>query len=144
MLRRIIFFVLLLGTLKPISGIAEPDLLISDAVIMQAPPGISVTAGLMTIENTGNRDITISAILSDRFQKLEIHKTEINDGMASMVEYKELLVPAGEKIELKHGGYHLMLYAPTQALEPGERIKLRLQTDAGEISIEAEVKKISM
>lgn len=92
--------------------------------IKQLPPVVPMRAGYVQIHNPGNSDAEIIAVQSESFQRVEIHETQMVDGMMKMVEQNTLPVPAKATVELKPGGKHLMLLDPLQAMQVGEQIKL--------------------
>ena len=51
-------------------------------------------------------------------------------------------VPAGGQVELKPGGYHVMLIGLMRDLSDGEKFPLTLQFEkGGEVTVEAEVRQ---
>lgn len=110
---------------------AETDLRISNAWIREAPPGSSVLAGYLSIENAGTAAVTISGISSDDFSAIEIHRTVIENGMARMLSIGQLDIPAGGSFVLEPGGYHLMLFNPGRALTTGDSVELLLHVKNG-------------
>ncbi len=123
-------------------GNAEESLSIIDPQVMLAPPGISVTAGLMSVRNNTETDIYIEKITAVNFKRVELHKTEITDGTARMIEQKNLKIPAKGILELSHGGYHMMLYAPDKGFAEGDIVSLSLYTSAGKFEFTAPVKRL--
>jgi hypothetical protein len=62
-------------------------------------------------------------------------------GMLGMRQIERLEIPAGGTVELKPGGYHLMLIDLNQELVAGETIELTLTFEkAGEVKVTAEVR----
>lgn len=120
---------------------AEAGLTITDARIMITPPGVSVTAGLMSVVNKTDRDIKIFAISAEGFERVEMHKTEVTDGVARMRQEHELIVPANAKLILENGGYHMMLYAPERSFSEGDSIAVSLSTSIGPITASVPVKR---
>lgn len=92
--------------------------------IPEAPPGASVMAGYMEIQNTSNKQIDIMTISSPSFKSIEIHQSREVDGFAKMLPQKKLSIPAKGKLILKSGSYHLMLIKPTQWLKHGDTATL--------------------
>ena len=123
---------------------AGPTIELINAAVMLAPPGVSVTAGFMTLENTGQKDIVIESITAKDFQRVEMHKTEVKDGMARMIQQQHLTIPAGGRLELSHGSYHMMLYAPARGFNESDSVQLTLHTDAGDFTINAPVKRLTL
>ncbi|MCB1756514.1 MAG: copper chaperone PCu(A)C [Gammaproteobacteria bacterium] len=146
-MRRLLIILLLASALFPLTGCADSQasaLSVVDAEVMLAPPGVSVTAALMTVKNDSDQSITIERIEAEDFEHVELHKTEVVDGTARMIAQKNLTIPAGGTLELAHGGYHLMLYAPARGFAEGDVVKLTLYTSAGRISVNAPVKRLSL
>ena len=101
----------------------------------------SRTAGYVTIVNRGpTRDALLSAT-ADVARSVELHETRSMSGMMMMEPVRKVDVAAGARVELKPGGYHLMLIGLTRALTPGESVTLTLQFEqAGAVTVRAEVR----
>ena len=98
---------------------------------MQDMSGMSgsgtTSAAYFVIVNQGSEADTLIGATSGVASKIEMHETHIINDVAEMLPVPRLEVPAGERIEFKPGGYHLMLEGLTQDLKVGETIKLTLQ-----------------
>ncbi len=72
--------------------------------------------------------------------KVEIHKTVVDErGVARMQPVDEICIEPGGYVELKHGGYHIMIM--NARLEEGSTITLKLYFDNGDtVTVEAPVK----
>ena len=123
------------------NALAESELTITDARIMITPPGVSVTAGLMTVVNNTENDIKIFAIEAEGFKRVEMHKTEVTDGVARMRQEYELKVPANDQLILENGGYHMMLYTPERSFAEGDSIALSLSTSIGPVRASVPIKR---
>ncbi len=106
----------------------EAKLTIENAWISEAPPVSKVMVAYMTINNTGNEAIDITKAESDLYSSIEFHETIHENGMARMVRWGELTVPANGSIQLKRGGKHFMLFNPTKHLKAGETVRIKLTT----------------
>ena len=82
----------------------------------------------MTLKNTGTQAIEIVRAESDLYSSIEFHETIHQDGMARMVRHDSLIIAAGDKIELKRGGAHLMLFNPNKRLTAGDTVTIKLLT----------------
>jgi copper(I)-binding protein len=61
--------------------------------------------------------------------------------MVMMRPVEQVVVPAGGKVELKPGGYHLMLFDLKRELTVGQSIRLVLTfRDAGKVPVTATVR----
>jgi copper(I)-binding protein len=110
---------------------ADSGLQVSEPWVREAPPTSRVLAGYLTLVNTGNNTVTVTAISSPDFKNAEIHRTVIEEGIARMLPVKQLEVPAGGQLMLEPGGYHLMLFDPMRTLTEGETVTLIIHLDNG-------------
>jgi copper(I)-binding protein len=60
-------------------------------------------------------------------QTVEIHQMSMENGVMKMRAVPALDIPAGGSVELKPGGYHLMLFGLKKPLAAGETITLTLK-----------------
>lgn len=56
----------------------------------------------------------------------EIHEMSMSDNMMRMRQVKELALPAGKAVELKPGGYHVMLLNLKGQVKAGDKVPLSL------------------
>lgn len=118
------------------------DLQVNQPWVREAPPGASVQAAYMQLHNGGQTALKVIAISSPDFARVEMHRTEMKDGMARMLPVKSLDLAPGETLSLAPGGYHLMLFEPHRALRAGDRVQLQLQLeDGGSVAVEAPVRR---
>ncbi len=110
---------------------ATDTLEITHPWVREAPPSARVLAAYMSIKNTSESTITINGISSPEFESAELHRTVINEGMASMQHIKKLDVPANGSIKLEPGGLHLMLFNPQRALSAGDSVTLTIHLSNG-------------
>ena len=124
---------------------AEEQIVVSDAWIRELPPGSSVTAAYMVIENVGNNDDKLTGINSSFSGHAGIHTTQIdNNGIARMEMLDELIIPAGKKVVLEPGGKHIMLTDITQPVKKGDSLRVELIFQgAGRKEIDVKVKGLS-
>lgn len=100
---------------------------VQDAWIQEAPPGATVLAAYLVIVNPGAQAQTLVSVSSPDFAAVEIHASQIVNGVASMTHLKDLSIPAQGRQVLAPGGTHLMLMRPKHALRAGDPVRLRLQ-----------------
>lgn len=117
------------------------ELTVSGAWVREGPPTTQVLAGYARITNPGTQDITIVGARSPQFDTVEIHRTEIVDGMARMLAQPQLVIPAGGNVALEPGGLHLMLIQAQKPLVSGDRVEIQLQLNNGtQLRVDAEVR----
>ena len=92
----------------------------------EAPPVVKVMAGYMKINNLGNKDIKVISAESDLFKRVEIHLSEMKNGMMRMTKQDNLLIKANSYIELKPGGLHMMLMGKLKPITLGAIIPVTL------------------
>lgn len=110
---------------------ASSDLVIHNAMIPAAPPTMTVRGAFMAVENPTTKDIRITKISSPQFDSAEIHQTLLKGNVYKMIKQDVLVIPAKGKIELKHGGYHVMLFDPKNPLKAGDSVTLVLTMQGG-------------
>jgi copper(I)-binding protein len=69
-----------------------------------------------------------------------IHETIVKDGVSTMEMRDKLILAAGEEVDFKQGGLHLMLMYKTKVFKQGDLVHLKFTTSKGIISITAPVK----
>ena len=110
----------------------EERLVIKGSWIQEGPPSSKITAGFMVIENHTPADISLLSVTTDAARVVELHKIVLEGGMMKMQKVDSITVPANGSVELKPGGYHLMVIGLTRALKEGDEVKVNL-TFAGNI-----------
>lgn len=121
---------------------AEPPLHIMNAWIREAPPGVSALAGYATIHNMSKKTVAVVKVESPAFAAIEMHRTEIKDGVARMVPQKSIEIPAGGERKLAPNGDHLMLLNPRGPLKAGDSVEWVLVLDDGsKQTVKATVRK---
>jgi len=79
---------------------------------------------------------------------VEIHEMKMEGGMMKMRAVEKLPLPAGKAVELKPGGYHVMLMDLVQPLNEGDTVPLKLtfEDKAGKkqtVEVKAQVKALT-
>ena len=121
--------VLLLASLAACSGDSAP-LIASDVEVNKPRPGASMSAGYLTITNSTSDAVIITGVSSPQFAAVEMHETQIVDGVSRMRGLDSVTVPAGGSLAFSRGGKHLMLMRPT-----GEAGSVTLVFHAGDVPV---------
>jgi periplasmic copper chaperone A len=105
------------------------------------PPGASVAGGYFSIENAGPAPDRLVSLTADVAPRSEIHEMKMDNGTMIMRPVAGgLVVPAGGKVELKPGGYHIMFVGIVRQLKAGETIKAVLTFEkAGPVTVDMPV-----
>lgn len=123
------------------SNAADSNLMVHDAWVREAPPNMKILAGYFSIMNHGDGKNLVGAA-SDAFEKVEIHKTVHEAGVAKMVAQDSVEIPMHATVKFEPGGLHLMLINPKSPLKAGDKVNITLKFgDGGEQQITASVKK---
>lgn len=121
-------------------GQADGALTVRDAHVAPHPAGTGPAGGFLVIENGTGAARRLLAVTSPECERVAIHRSVIEDGVARMVPQETVALPAGERVAFEPGGLHLMLMEP-RALAPGDTVSLALQLDGGDVlAFEAEVR----
>lgn len=124
-----------IATLACVAAIASfaqaGDIAVIDPYIRLVPQGVPTTAAFMLIRNTGNADRKLLKIDSPIAKTVELHHHINDNGVMRMRPVKEIELKAGGQVELKPGGYHVMLIDLRKVLEEGERVPMTLSFDNG-------------
>ena len=101
----------------------------------------SSTAAYVTIVNGGQVPDALLSATADAATSVEMHETRTMSGMVMMEPVPRIAVPPAARVELKPGGYHLMLIGLKRALGPGQTVSLTLVFErAGAITARAAVR----
>ncbi len=104
---------------------------VENAWIPEAPPVARVMAGYLVIRNPADDVLVLKGAESSSFHKVEIHRTEMRDGMATMKRQERVEIPPRGRLELAPGGLHLMLIGPKKRLDDGDEVTITLQFEGG-------------
>ncbi len=114
-----------------------PSIVIEDPWVRPAPVG---AAGYMVILNRGGESDVLLSVSTDVGGRVTLHETVMDEGVMKMNPVKELEIPINSKVELKPGGYHIMLQDLERPLQVGEVVKIHLNLErSGTIIIDAPV-----
>jgi copper(I)-binding protein len=132
-------FCLLLAGL-PLAALAHDyqlkSLSIDHAFTRATPPGAKSGGAFLVVENAGPTPDRLIRVASPAAGLVEIHEMAMDAGVMKMRAVPGLDVPPGGKLELKPGGYHVMLLDLKQPLKVGDKVPLTLTfQNAGSIDI---------
>ena len=136
-----------LAVMMILSFMAAPiqagELVVKDPYVRATPPGQKVTGGFMHLVNDSNKTVSIVDAHSDVAKKVELHKTQMEDGMMRMRRVKEIVIKPGETVALQPGGLHVMFMGLKQGLKPGDQVAIELQlNDGARLQVDAPVRRV--
>lgn len=91
----------------------------------------------MSIANRGEETITVDAVSSPQFEKVEMHETTITDGISRMRRLDQVQIGSGATAVFEAGGKHLMLMGATPATAPGSPVTLEINHNNGLLIVSA-------
>lgn len=131
----------------------EKPIHLDDAWARQAPMGGQAGGGhggsgakgngavYVRISNHGQQADALISAASDAADTVELHEVINEGGVMKMRPLAKVAVPANGTVEMKPGGYHIMLLGLRRDLKPGDKIKVTLTFErGGPMSIEAPVR----
>ena len=104
-------------------------------------PGAQVGGGFMQIVNHGKADDRLVSVTSPATPNVQLHEMAVTDGVMKMRQLKDgIPVPAGQTVELKKGGLHVMFMDVKTPFKEGDKVPAVLHFEkAGEVKVEFEV-----
>ena len=118
--------------------ITSGDIQIIHPHIPQPAATAKAAGGFMAIVNTGTEPDRLIGVETDIAAKAEVHESRVDaNGVGTMEHVDAVEIPAGETINLEHGGYHIMFMGLTGTLTEGEVHKATLIFErTGRVEIE--------
>lgn len=108
----------------------------TDPWIRGSVPGQTNGAGYLEISNASKQPVSLTAVKSDRTDRVELHTIVREGNVAKMREVQEIVVPANGSVTLKPGGYHIMFVGLKQPFKDGETISVTMDfTDGGSATV---------
>jgi copper(I)-binding protein len=105
-------------------------------------PNQSATGAFMRM--TADKDVELLSVRSPVAGLAEVHEMTMDNGIMRMRAVGRLQLKTGQFVELKSGGYHLMMLELKQQIKKGDTVPLTLEFKAADGSIsKVEVKAIA-
>lgn len=120
----------------------ENSITVINPWIREAPPGMTVLGGYLSLKNNSDSLVSIVGSSSSYFKKVEIHKTEVStNGVSRMVQKERVKIPQRGIQVFEPGGLHLMMMQPIRTLTAEDVVDVTFKLENGnEIKFMAIVK----
>lgn len=106
------------------SAAAQSAVTVTDPWVRATVPQQKATGAFMQI--TAPKAMRLVEVRASVAGTAEIHEMSMADNMMRMRQVKEIALPAGKAVELKPGGYHVMLLNLKGQVKAGDKIPLSL------------------
>lgn len=114
-------------------SIAQAQVTVDRAWARSTVPNQTATGAFMRI--TAQKDVRLMGAQSPVAGVVEVHRMAIENGVMTMRPAGEVALRAGQSVELKSGGLHLMLMNLKQQLKSGETVPVTLEFKAADGSV---------
>ena len=119
------------------------EVTVKGAWVRATVPAQKVTGAFMTI--TSSEEAKLVGVSSAVAASSEIHMSMMQGGVAHMHGVEEVKLPAGKAVELKPGGYHLMLMGLKKPVAEGQKVPITLTVEDAKgkksvVEVQAEVR----
>jgi periplasmic copper chaperone A len=96
----------------------------TDAWVRGTVPAQKTTGAFITLQST--EDAKLVGVSTPAAKAAEIHESTQSQGVMHMHAVDEVPLPAGKRVELKPGGFHVMLVDLSKPLVEGDSVPLTL------------------
>ncbi|WP_255423012.1 copper chaperone PCu(A)C [Undibacterium sp. FT79W] len=103
---------------------AQAEIVVKDAWVRATVPQQKATGAFMQIQSTKN--VRLIEVQSAAAGLVEVHEMKMDNNVMKMRAIPQLDVPAGKNVELKPGGYHVMLMDLKAQAKAGDTVTLKL------------------
>ena len=117
---RSLFFAALIALALP----AAAQVSVTGAWVRGTVTGQKTTGAFMQLSSPV--DAALIAVTSPVAKIAEVHEMKMEGGVMKMGAIDKVAVPAGKSVELKPGGYHVMLVDVVAPLKEGDTVPLKL------------------
>jgi len=100
----------------------------TDAWVRGTVPAQKTTGAFLTLESS--EDAKLVAVSTPAAKSAEIHESQQTQGMMQMHAVEAVPLPAGKRVELKPGGFHVMLVDLAKPLGEGDSVPLTLTIES--------------
>jgi periplasmic copper chaperone A len=103
---------------------AWAEVTVTEAWVRGTVPKQTATGAFMKLKST--EDISLVGAASPVANIVEVHQMVMSGNVMAMRAIDDLPLPAGKTVELKPGGYHVMLMELVKPLKAGDKVPITL------------------
>lgn len=136
----------MMATMLAVCSAVYADFTATGAWVRGVVKGQTTTGAFMTLKST--EDAVLTSASSPVAKQVEVHEMKMQGDMMMMRPIAELAVPANKPVELRPGGYHVMLIGLTKPIATGDKVPVTLNFQSkngkkGSIDVQAEVRELT-
>lgn len=120
---------LLLAALSVSTAHAQAQLRVENAWVRATVPAQKATGAFMTL--TSPAEAALVGATSPIAAHVEVHESSMHGGVMQMRAVGRVRLPAGRSVEMKPGGYHVMLMGLTKSIAAGDDVPIALAIEDG-------------
>ncbi len=109
---------------SPAALAQDAGLKVDDAWVRSTVPNQHATGVFMRLTSAAAGRLV--GVESQAAKHVEIHEMAMQDNVMKMRQVPGIALPAGQAVELKPGGYHVMLIDLARQIAPGDHVALTL------------------
>lgn len=117
-------FRILLAAAALAAGAAQAQVTVQDAWVRATVPQQKGTGAFMQLRSA--KDVRLVSASSPTAPIVEVHEMALQDNVMRMRQVPSLELPAGKTVELKPGGYHVMLMDLPAQVKAGDTVPMTL------------------
>lgn len=115
-------------TASMFASIANAQVTVKDAWVRATVPQQKATGAFMQLQ--ASKDSRLVSASSPLTPAVEVHEMAMQDNVMKMRQVPFVELPAGKAVELKPGGFHVMLMDLNQQVKEGDTVPLTLVIEA--------------
>ena len=107
-----------------VSAQAWAEVTVTEAWVRGTVPKQTATGAFMKLKST--EDVSLVNAASPVANIVEVHQMVMSGNVMAMRSVDDVPLPAGKTVELKPGGYHVMLMELVKPLKAGDKVPVTL------------------
>jgi periplasmic copper chaperone A len=116
------------------------DITVTNAWARPTVQGQQGGGGFVSLKNMGKADDKLMSVSSPVAARMELHTMKMEGDMMQMRQIPNIEIKAGESVELKPGGMHLMFMDINKPLEKGTKVPVTFVFEkAGKVTVDVSV-----
>ncbi|XOT97523.1 copper chaperone PCu(A)C, partial [Alcaligenes pakistanensis] len=117
MKRTIVSSLFSLAAMLSLPTLAQAEVTVNDPWVRATVPGQQATGAFMVLQSTDNAQLLGAS--SSLSKQVEVHEMAMENDVMRMRQVEKIELPAGKAVELKPGGYHIMMLGLDKQVETG-------------------------